>query len=150
MIGLFRPTTNIDFPVAESQEIIEAEHDGRSYCTNVTVGQQVFSLTVDTGSTDTWVPHTDYQCFLTRTNESMPQSDCRIPSTYQPDSTFEPFHDQNLNTSYTDGRYAYGMIGHDRITIAGIIVPRQIVGIATRIGWKADGVTSGMLGLSYS
>ncbi|KAJ7750485.1 hypothetical protein DFH07DRAFT_769962 [Mycena maculata] len=45
------------------------------YLTNVTIGGQHFSLNVDTGSSDTWVPQKGFECFDLEGN-SVPPATC--------------------------------------------------------------------------
>lgn len=51
--------------------------------------------------------------------------------------------------TYGDGESIGGQTGYEDITIAGVTVKKQEMLLANRATWYGDGITSGILGLSY-
>ncbi|KAM0544703.1 hypothetical protein ACHAPJ_011690 [Fusarium lateritium] len=114
----------------------------------VQFGNQSFMLLVDTGSSDTWVVGTGFQCIDSSDNSIQPQSKCDYASTYDTTSTFRPEHNQTFGVKYGTG-IATGMVGYEDLTMGGIKVTNQTVGIANSTDDIGDGVRSGLLGLAY-
>ncbi|KAF4968662.1 hypothetical protein FSARC_3948 [Fusarium sarcochroum] len=114
----------------------------------VQFGNQSFMLLVDTGSSDTWVVETGFKCIDSSDNSIQPQSNCNYASTYDITSTFRPQHNQTFGVKYGTG-IATGMVGFEDLTMGGITVTNQTVGIANSTDDIGDGVRSGLLGLAY-
>ncbi|KAF9074548.1 acid protease [Rhodocollybia butyracea] len=119
------------------------------YLTNVTVGTQEFQLIVDTGSSDTWVPETGFSCFNLE-NQPVPQSTCAFGTggfnTDTPHFKVDP--DVNFNITYGDGEFLTGTAGFTTITVAGMAVANQEIGIAVNAAWEGDGINTGLMGLA--
>jgi hypothetical protein len=56
---------------------------------------------------------------------------------------------QTFAILYGDGETLRGSPGYDDITIAGITVKKQEIGIMNQVSGGGDGITSGLLGLAY-
>lgn len=81
----------------------------------------------------------------------MPQAACGFASTFTPDSSFEQIPDENFNISYGDGSYLNGILGYETVTLAGIQVSKQEIGLPYIAGFQSDNLTSGLVGLiAYS
>jgi len=120
------------------------------YLTNVTFGNQEFELIVDTGSSDTWAPTVGFSCFDLN-DDPVPQSTCAFgtpgfDTAASPD--FVAFPDTNFNIEYGDGEFLTGTVGFDTVTVAGMSVVGQEIGIATECAWEGDGVNTGLMGLA--
>lgn len=79
----------------------------------------------------------------------MSEAACGLASTFTPDSTFQQIPNENFNISYGDGEYLNGILGYDTVTLAGIQVSRQEIGLPYLAGWQGDNITSGLTGLAY-
>lgn len=104
---------------------------------------------IDTGSADTWLPRTGYQCSAPVTGDFLPQSRCGLADTYTPSSTFRPIQNQNFHIEYTNGEELTGTFGYERIEVAGITVRDQQFAVVDNAGWRGDTATSGILGLAF-
>lgn len=127
---------------------ITATEYGTIFDVEVQFGNQSFMLLVDSGSSDTWVVQTGFQCINSSNNAVQPQSECGYGSSYNPTSTFRPIKNQTFGVQYGTG-IAMGIMGYEDLTIGGIAVTNQTVGIVTSIDDLGDGLQSGLLGLAY-
>jgi hypothetical protein len=105
-------------------KIREVQYD-RSFVAGVVIGDQTFDLILDTGSSNTWVAGTGYSC-------DAPWH-CYFGPTFDIDASFTPIEGQHLNTSYADTSYGSGPIGYADVTIAGVKVPQQEVGVVMMV-----------------
>ncbi|KAL5118631.1 hypothetical protein ACEQ8H_003482 [Pleosporales sp. CAS-2024a] len=130
---------------------------GRIYITNVTVASQKFALVIDTGSSDTWLPTTNFQCQDPNSGNAIPNSNCGFPSYYNRagSSTYSSIN-YPFSVNYTDGEYLQGDMGTELIGIGGVsrgqnpvATVRQTIGAVTNGYWMGDGVSSGVMGLAY-
>ncbi|KAF8315777.1 aspartic peptidase domain-containing protein [Cantharellus anzutake] len=125
----------------------------QEYLANVTIGGQNFSLIVDTGSSDTWVAMKGFKCFnMTSGGESQSPSECGFGSEgFDPSksSTFEPYADVDFNISYSDGGFMVGNVGYDTVSVGGMTVTHQEIGLVTHASWHGDEINTGLLGLAY-
>ncbi|KAJ7780462.1 acid protease [Mycena olivaceomarginata] len=121
------------------------------YLVNVTIGGQNFSLVIDSGSSDTWVPQAGFSCF-NLTGSPVPQTTCNFGSTgFNPNSskTFELYQNVSFNQTYGTSEYVAGPIALETVSIGGLEVSRQVVPIPNVAAWTGDGVLSGILGLAF-
>lgn len=98
---------------------LRLENEYAKYTAQISVGSppQEFTVHLDTGSSDLWLPATG------------------TASTY---GTFEKnaslsyrlFRD-DFKTGYADGTYAKGQWGNDTVSISGVSIPNVLVGVAT-------------------
>ncbi|KAJ7441670.1 acid protease [Mycena galericulata] len=131
--------------------VLDGSDSDFEYLTNVTIGGQKFSLSVDTGSSDTWVIQQGFSCFDLGGNPQ-PQDVCQFGSAgFNPNAskTFVPFPGVSFNITYTDGEVLLGPVGLDTITIGGLSVEKQVVPIPTHAAYQGDGINSGIIGLSF-
>ncbi|KAJ7824846.1 acid protease [Mycena leptocephala] len=131
--------------------VLDGSDSDFEYLTNVTIGGQKFSLSVDTGSSDTFVIQQGFSCFDLDGN---PQSQdvCAFGSAgFNPNAskTFAPFPGVSFNITYTDGEFLLGPVGLDTVTIGGLSVEKQVVPIPNRAAYLGDGINSGIIGLSF-
>ncbi|KAJ7861701.1 acid protease [Mycena olivaceomarginata] len=121
------------------------------YLVNVTIGRQNFSLIIDSGSSDTWVPQAGFSCF-NLTGSPVPQTTCNFGSTgFNPNSskTFELYQNVSFNQTYGTSEYVAGPIALETVSIGGLEVSRQVVPIPDVAAWTGDGILSGILGLAF-
>jgi Eukaryotic aspartyl protease len=83
---------------------------------DIGIGDQTFLVHVDTGSSDTYV----------------------FAANFTASSTFAQIANQNFNVTYGDGSSAAGILGTDTVTLAGVAVPGQEIGIAQANVSKTD------------
>jgi hypothetical protein len=116
----------------------------------VKFGDQSFLLQLDTGSSDTWVVQTGYECFnVTDNTQQLPQQACTYANiTYDISNTFEPIQNQTFGVEYGVG-IATGIVGYEEVTLGGITIQRQEVGIVNKATNPGDGMNSGVIGFGY-
>ncbi|EPE34443.1 Acid protease [Glarea lozoyensis ATCC 20868] len=115
---------------------------------DVTVGGQNFSMYLDTGSSDFYLPRTNFQCLNGTDNSILPQESCLFNKAYTISPTFQQINNQSFGVKYGSG-IATGILGYETVTIGGLTVERQQIGVADRITDVGDGNDSGVLGLAY-
>jgi hypothetical protein len=109
----------------ESTPLI-ASGGGVEYLTQITFGQTNVDVIVDTGSSDTWLIESDFQC-VDANNAPQPQSTCNFGPTYPGTFGSSQIPNVNFNISYGDGEFVTGNFGTINITVASITVPQQTV-----------------------
>jgi hypothetical protein len=116
----------------------------------VKFGNQSFLLQLDTGSSDTWVVQTGYECFnATDMTQQLPQQACTYATTtYDISNTFEQIQNQTFGVQYGVG-IATGIVGYEEVTLGGITIQRQEVGIVNKATNPGDGMNSGLVGFGY-
>ncbi|KAF8335390.1 aspartic peptidase domain-containing protein, partial [Cantharellus anzutake] len=112
-----------------------------------------FSFFVLKKSSDTWVATKGFKCFnMTSGGESQSPSECGFGSEgFDPSksSTFEPYADVDFNISYSDGGFMVGNVGYDTVSVGGMTVTHQEIGLVTHASWHGDGINTGLMGLAY-
>jgi hypothetical protein len=122
---------------------------GTIFDVEVQFGNQSFLFLVDTGSSDTWVMQTGYKCVNATDNLELPQEACGYANkTYDISPTFKQIPDQNFGVQYGVG-VCVGIVGYEDVTLAGLTVKGQEVGLVTSSTNPGDGLDSGLLGLAY-
>ena len=116
----------------------------------VKFGTQSFLLEIDTGSSDTWVVQTGYECFNgTDSAQQLPQQACAYGNaTYDISPTFEQIQNETFGVEYGVG-FATGIVGFEDVTLGGITIKRQEVGIVNKATNPGDGINSGIVGFGY-
>ena len=124
---------------------------GLDYLVNITVGGQTFAVVIDTGSSNTWVPTTNFTCFIP-TVGMVPQEDCGFGPLFdiEASKTFVPVEGVNFNTTYGemasfphhfphvllgDGAIVLGGAARETVTIGDITVHNQEIGVGENIFW---------------
>lgn len=119
------------------------------YLTTLKIGGETFKLVIDTGSSDTWVAKTGFQCVDFRTKQNSPTASCRIARTYDATKSYTVVNDQHFNISYADGEFLNGIMAKDTVEFGSVTVPSQQFGLVTLAAWNGDSVSSGLTGLGY-
>jgi len=117
--------------------------------TDIRVGPNTYEAVVDTGSSDTWLAHTGFQCAVPGTGDLLSEDACKFGPLYTQSSTFKPVTNENFHVRYTDGETLTGVFGTERVTVAGITVDNQQIALVDQAAWNGDGVSSGVLGLAF-
>lgn len=85
------------------------------------IGDKTFNFIFDTGSSDTWVVGSDFDCFNLTTKDPLPAAACNFGPAYTPGNEFDPLSNLNFNTFYGDGSFVDGTWGKVNVTLAGIM-----------------------------
>ncbi|THG95840.1 hypothetical protein EW026_g5877 [Hermanssonia centrifuga] len=131
--------------------VVDGSGDDEEYLTDIVVGGQSFKVIVDTGSSDTWLADKGFKCF-TLDNSPQPAADCFFGTTgfdTSKSKTFVPLPDTNFNISYGDGEFLTGSVGFDTVTVGGLTVTRQEIGVVTAAAWEGDSINTGLMGLAF-
>lgn len=128
---------------------ISSVTDSQILITTVQFGDQTFEAVLDTGSSDTWMAETGFDCLGQLSRAPEPESYCKFGPTYNISSTFTQIPNENFNISYGDGEFLTGIVGYEKVTLANITVEKQEVGIVNSAAWNGDGTSSGLIGLAY-
>jgi hypothetical protein len=119
------------------------------YTTTLKAGNENFVVTLDTGSSDTWLVTTGFKYVSKGRKAQIADSRCRFGPTYNKSSTFSRIPNQHFNTSYVDKSFVSGMMGTETVTLGNITVKNQPMGFVTMAAWESDGKSSGLMGLAY-
>ena len=122
---------------------------GQVFLAGIEFGSESFQAVVDTGSSDTWLAETGFRCFDVATGVFEPESYCAFGPTYNISPTFKQIPNENFNISYADGEVLTGIVGTERVKLAGITVTNQQVAVVDHAAWFGDGISSGLVGLSF-
>ncbi|KAJ5655787.1 hypothetical protein N7507_007737 [Penicillium longicatenatum] len=134
---------------SSSTSTLIATQYGTVFDAPVTIGNQTFMLLVDTGSSDSYVMQNGYKCVNSTDNLVIPQLDCLYANkTYQKSKTYHRVPNEIFGVEYGAG-IASGLMAYEQVSIGGISVEAQKVGIANDSNPMGDGVNSGLLGLAY-
>ncbi|KAK1834610.1 aspartic peptidase domain-containing protein [Podospora conica] len=122
---------------------------GTQYSIEVDWDNHTMSLLLDTGSSDTWAVHNDFEC-IDYMGFVVPQVACGFGPKGPGDFRYGPVSPaQHLFIRYGDGELATGPMGYADITIGNITVNKQQVALANTTYWFGNNKTSGLLGLAF-
>jgi hypothetical protein len=113
-----------------------------AYIASIQLENQSFMALLDTGSADTWVVGSDFNC------TSKIKSHCIFSSSYKTTSSYSPVKDRKLDVLYSSGERLQGSLGLEKVTLGGVTISNATVGIVHKGSWLSDGVSSGVIGLS--
>jgi hypothetical protein len=120
-----------------------------TFQTEVTFGNQTLSVLVDTGSSDIWVLGPNWVCINDTSNATLPQEACTYGSqTYTPSTTFHEISDMYFGELLGAGRVS-GLFGLEDVTLGGITVTSQHIGVVNTSSNFGDGVYTGIVGFGY-
>lgn len=141
--------TLIDMPLQIGNTPIQAVLAGSVYLAPITVGGQDFNVVIDTGSSDTWLIDSNFECIDPDTGSTRDESACKFGPAYIISPTANIIPDQNFNISYADGEFLNGDMLYENITLANITVSQQEMGLVDYAAWNGDSISSGLVGLAY-
>ncbi|KAL2891914.1 putative aspartic-type endopeptidase [Ceratocystis lukuohia] len=131
-----------------SQNITAIDAMSAQYSISVTWDGNDMSLLFDTGSSDTWAVRSDFTC-RTSLDVVAEQAACL----WGPSLVNDFSHGQDpllhFQTRYGSGEKVSGPLGRSDITIAGMTVTKQCVGLANDTYWNGNNATNGILGMAY-
>jgi hypothetical protein len=145
-----------NLPTAPTQENLIGI-GGRIYITNVTLGGQHFALVIDTGSSDTWIATSDFQCVDPDTGATLATQECGFGPLYNrvASSTYKPIN-YGFSVDYAGGEYLSGIMGTEKFGIGGVsrgqspyVTVNQTIAAVNQGYWEGDGISSGLMGLAY-
>ncbi|KAF2763976.1 acid protease [Teratosphaeria nubilosa] len=127
---------------AHTTQLISAEY-GAGFAINITFGDQVFEVIMDTGSSDLWLADSSVECVNDYLIET-PVASCGFGPLAT--STFEDgqISNENFNISYGDGE-----LGYEDVSLGDVTVQKQEVALVDYAFWDGDNVTSGLMGFAY-
>ncbi|KAK0629418.1 aspartic peptidase domain-containing protein [Bombardia bombarda] len=115
------------------------------YIIELQVGNQTIPVSVDTGSSDTWLVQNGYRC-ISYYGET---PDCGLGEGLRGNLSGGNIPDLVFGRAYTDGTFVRGYFGYDDVSIGGITAKHQQLGLVDVASWFGDGLVSGLLGLAY-
>lgn len=115
----------------------------------VKVGSQTFKFSVETGSSDTWLAQTDFECINLTTGGTQPEADCHFGKLYNHSSSFSQITDENFKITYASGETLMGTLGRTAGRLASITVDNQEIAAVTAAAWGGDGLSTRIMGLAF-
>jgi hypothetical protein len=98
--------------------------DGVEYLVPLKWGDEEFQGILDTGSSDTWMISSDFQCTDAQGQEQ-DAKECGFGTGFS--GTISKIAGKQFNISYGDGEFVTGDMGTLEMTIGGLTVPKQEV-----------------------
>ncbi|KAL5606890.1 hypothetical protein BROUX41_003267 [Berkeleyomyces rouxiae] len=131
-----------------SQNISAIDTMSAQYSINVMWDSTNMSLLFDTGSSDTWAVRSNFTC-RTELDSMAEQSACMWGPGLV--SGFRHGEDPLLHfqAHYGSGEKISGPLGRSDITLGGMTVREQFVGLANDTYWYGNNATNGILGMAY-
>lgn len=108
-----------------------------SFAVPVKIGNQVFDLLLDTGSSDTWVVESFFTCLddlYGHTVRAYNQSRCAFGPAYKRalDTSFQEISDRSFKVTYSSGDGAGGPLGYTSVRLGEELeIPAQQIGLAS-------------------
>lgn len=121
---------------------------GQEYLMSIDWAGTAYTVIVDTGSSDTWLIQSGFQCVNV---DGAPQAESACDFGPPFSGTFDDgtISDENFNITYGDGEFVTGIMGYEDITVAGLTVTKQEAALGTEAYWVGDSTSSGLMGLAY-
>ncbi|KAK3332945.1 aspartic peptidase domain-containing protein [Cercophora scortea] len=118
------------------------------YIIELTVGNEKINVSVDTGSSDTWLVQQPYTC-VSYYYPPPEKLDCGLGGGLKGNLSGGLIPDLVFGRAYTDGTFVQGYFGYEDVTIGGLTAKHQQLAIVNYTYWFGDGRISGLLGLAY-
>jgi hypothetical protein len=127
------------------------QHSGVNvvYGTTLKVGGEDITVTLDTGSSDTWLVSTGFKCLSKTTKREVAAKRCKFGPTYNKSKTFSQVTGQYFQTGYADQTFVTGVMAKETVSLGNVTIKNQLIGFVNRAAWEGDGVSSGLMGLAY-
>lgn len=103
--------------VAAGVDIVRNVQHQAEYVMDVAFDGKNYSMIVDTGSSDTWLARSDFQCYTARRGRlagPFTAADCGVFVTFSGTPSGGLIEDQHLNITYGSGHYLNGVMGYAR------------------------------------
>ena len=122
------------YPLRHRSTTLKSSREAISLTTQMSFGNQTFDMLVDTGSSDLWLANTSFRCFEGN-NSEVSQANCRIGPLYdyKNDVFFTKIPNENFLASYGGDGVVSGIVGNVEVTLAGITVKNQEIGVVNKI-----------------
>lgn len=133
--------------VSNSSSKLQSIAGGAGYAALVDIAGAQYLLSIDTGSSDTWLAADDVECISPQGR--VPTSSCRFGPLFQGQLDGGIITDQNFNVSYGSGEYVTGVLGYANLTIADATINHQEIALVKEAYWLGDNETSGLMGFGY-
>lgn len=124
-------------------------YSGVSYLTDIKINNETHTVVLDTGSSDTWLFKSDFEC-RDQWGFSQAQWICHAGPGYT--GSFppnNPLKNVSLDIRYGDNTFARGQFGFANVTIAGLTAVNTQIALANESYWRGDDISAGLLGLGY-
>ncbi|KAI1512742.1 Eukaryotic aspartyl protease [Pyrenophora tritici-repentis] len=94
---------------------------GRIYITTITISSQLFSVVLDTGSSDTWVTSSSFRCLDSVSYAVIDTQYCGFNRTFDTSSsrTWREVEGWQFGVNYTGGEFLVGELGWDILGVGG-------------------------------
>ncbi|KIW68715.1 hypothetical protein PV04_04639 [Phialophora macrospora] len=137
------------------------DNEKLKYLFPIDIGGSTFNIEVDTGSSDTWIIQTGFECYESYVNAqgfvtSEPASECNFGPTYPPGDEFSPIEGIVQLSCYGEStentlRCVEGPFGYAAVSVGGLDIPQQVIGAPNLSSFPAQGLAeqSGILGLGF-
>ncbi|KAH8887635.1 acid protease [Thozetella sp. PMI_491] len=123
-----------------SYPVVDVEFDG-----------ETIPMLVDTGSSDIWIVKKGFKC-VSKKDQPVDAENCNIPQTVTQKPSGGYVKNANLSITYGDQSFVSGPMAFQDVTVAGLTVKKQQVGVADVVSVGAgggDSSYSGLMGVSY-
>lgn len=109
--------------------LIDPDYE-RDFLVQVSLGGQTVDLEVDTGSSNTWAVSEGYTC---KSGYA-----CDYGTAIEIDDAFEIIEGESFTTDYVDGSGGTGILVNTSVTVDGITVPAQTIGLVNSVSLLYD------------
>jgi hypothetical protein len=133
---------------ADYQNVTALTPWSTQYAIEVLWDDELLWMLFDTGSSDTWAVKSDFSC-VGRMGTVYPQEACQFGTPTIADFRYGKIPDYHFSVTFGSGEHVKGPMGRSDITVAGMTVKEQQVGLANETYWYGNNVTCGILGLAY-
>ncbi|KAH8881170.1 acid protease, partial [Thozetella sp. PMI_491] len=118
------------------------------YISSLSIDGETLQVVVDSGSSDTWVIGKNFTC-VDYDGSPLSKEYCSFGPAFKGDFKNKTLPRQKFSTRYGDGESVQGDFDLRDVTIAGITVKNQQIGLVSKVYSGGDGTTSGLMGLAY-
>lgn len=111
---------------ATPSETLTAGDGGQEYLISIEWAGTSYTVILDTGSSDTWLIASGFEC-VNASGQEQSEASCDFgpvgPSSFEDGQ----ISDENFNITYGDGEFVTGIVGYEDVTVAGLTVTKQEV-----------------------
>jgi hypothetical protein len=121
------------------------DNEKQKYLFPIEIGGSTFNIEVDTGSSDTWIIQTGFECYESYVDAkgfvtSEAASECNFGPSYSPGDEFSPIDGIVQLTCYGETtektlRCVEGPFGYADVSLGGLEIPQQVIGAPNMVSW---------------